>query len=84
MLAIYKQYASLDGDDIASEWYDAYVQQVFPQVPYVSEGGVQIVLDMLARTDPLAPEGMRPEQFIENRYVRELDESGFIRQLYAR
>ena len=43
---------------------------------------MRTVLEMVQRTDPLAPPDMRPDQYIENRYVREFDESGFIRGLY--
>jgi NitT/TauT family transport system substrate-binding protein len=81
VMDLYKQYARLDDAEVAGEWYDEYVQRVFPRAPYVSEAGVQTVLDLLAQTEPQAAE-VKPEQFIDNRYVRELEDSGFIRQLY--
>jgi hypothetical protein len=41
------------------------------------------VLDLLAITEPQAAT-VRPEDYIDNRFVREMDESGFIQQLYTR
>jgi NitT/TauT family transport system substrate-binding protein len=81
-IELYRKYARLENPDIAAEWYREYVERIFPQAPYVSEAGVQTVLDLLARTEPQAA-SVKPSDFIDNRYVRELDESGFIRQLYA-
>jgi ABC-type nitrate/sulfonate/bicarbonate transport system substrate-binding protein len=81
VIELYKTYARLDDAEIAGEWYDEYVQRVFPRVPYVSEAGVQTVLDLLAQTEPQAAE-VKPEQFIDNSYLRELEDAGFIRQLY--
>jgi NitT/TauT family transport system substrate-binding protein len=81
VMDLYKQYARLDDAEIAGEWYEEYVQRVFPRVPYVTEAGVQTVLDLLAQTEPQAAE-VKPAQFIDNQYVRELEDSGFIRQLY--
>ncbi|HLH23043.1 MAG TPA: ABC transporter substrate-binding protein [Chloroflexota bacterium] len=81
VLDLYKTYARLEDAEVAGEWYDEYVQRVFPRAPYVSEAGVQTVLDLLAETEPQAADA-KPSQFIDNSYVRELDDSGFIRQLY--
>jgi ABC-type nitrate/sulfonate/bicarbonate transport system substrate-binding protein len=81
VLDLYRKYARLEDAEIAGEWYDEYVQRVFPRAPYVSEAGVQTVLNLLAQTEPQAVE-VKPEQYIDNQYVRELDDAGFIRQLY--
>jgi NitT/TauT family transport system substrate-binding protein len=81
VMDLYKQFARLDDAEIAGEWYDEYVQRVFPRVPYVSEAGVQTVLDLLAQTEPQAAE-VKPEQYIDNSYLKEMEDSGFVRQLY--
>src|SRR5581483_2576212 len=81
VMDLYRKYARLDDTEVMGEWYDEYVERVFPRAPYVSEAGVQTVLNLLAQAEPQAAE-VKPEQFIDNQYVRELDESGFIRQLY--
>ncbi len=83
VMEVYRQYARLDDPAVADEWYDVYVDKVFPRAPYVSAAGVQTVLDLLAQTEPQAASAT-PEQYIDNRYVRELEDSGFIEQLYAR
>jgi hypothetical protein len=82
-MEVYRQYARLDDPAVADEWYDVYVDKVFPRAPYVSAAGVQTVLDLLAQTEPQAASAT-PEQYIDNRYVRELEDAGFIEQLYAR
>jgi NitT/TauT family transport system substrate-binding protein len=81
VMDLYQKYARLDDAEIAGEWYDEYVQRVFPRLPYVSEAGVQTVLDLLAQAEPQAAE-VKPEQYIDNSYLKELEDSGFIRQLY--
>jgi NitT/TauT family transport system substrate-binding protein len=82
VMELYRQYARLDNADVAADWYHEYVERVFPRVPYVSEQGVQTVLDLLARTEPQAAT-VKPTDYIDNGYVRELEESGFIAQLYG-
>jgi ABC-type nitrate/sulfonate/bicarbonate transport system substrate-binding protein len=69
-------------DDAVAETYDAYAPLI-PVKPYVAPRSLQFVLDELRRTDPRA-QGARPEDFVDMRFVRELDESGFIDRLYAR
>lgn len=51
--------------------------------PYVSPRGLQSVLDHLSTVNPKVKE-MRPEQIVEARFVRELDQSGFIDGLYKK
>ena len=55
-----------------------YVQRI----PYPRPGGIQTVLDTLAPTNPRAATA-RPEEFYDDRFIRELDESGFFRALYG-
>lgn len=83
VIELYKKYARMDDPTVAQEWYETYVQRVFPETPLVSAAGVQTVLDLLAMTEPQAAT-VKPEQYIDNSYVRELEASGFIRQLYGR
>ncbi len=81
-LDVYRKYAKLDDEEVAGEWYEAYVEKALPRAPYVSEAGVQTVLDLLAQDEPQAAT-VKPAQFIDNSYVRALEDSGFIAQLYA-
>jgi NitT/TauT family transport system substrate-binding protein len=71
VLELYRKYARLDDPEIAAEWYEAYVERVFPDAPFVSEAGIQTVLDLLARTEPQLA-NVRPADYIDNRYVEEV------------
>jgi len=53
----------------------------FPEVPYPTPDGVKTMLDDLAPRDPRAA-AADPRAFVDPSFVRELDASGFIKQLY--
>jgi NitT/TauT family transport system substrate-binding protein len=56
---------------------------VFPEVPYPTPDGVKTMLDYLARTNPKAATA-DPKAFVDPSLIRELDSSGFIKQLYRK
>ena len=60
--------------------YDFYAQVYSPK-PYPNVEGIKLALEDIAQRNPKAREA-RPEQFFEARFVKELDESGFIDSLY--
>lgn len=62
--------------------YDYYMKGGFQPKPYVSIPGIKEVLEHIATTNPKAKEA-KAEQFYDSRFVRELDQSGFIDSLYA-
>ncbi len=74
------RFLRLDNAEDLAETYAAYAPLVSAK-PYLTPEGVQLVLDELAREDPRARTA-RPGDFVEMRFVRELDESGFIDKLY--
>jgi len=43
--------------------------------------GIRNILEPLAQTDPKA-KAAKPEDFVDMRFVKELDDSGFIADLY--
>ena len=53
----------------------------FPQNNIQTLEGLKNILDPLAETDPKA-KAAKPEDFVDMRFVKELDESGFIDELY--
>jgi len=55
----------------------------FPEVPYPTPEGVKTMLDDLARANPKAASAV-PKAFVDMSFVRELDTSGFIKQLYKK
>jgi hypothetical protein len=48
---------------------------------YPTLEGIKNILEPLVATDPKA-KAARPEDFVDMRFVKELDESGFIDDLY--
>jgi hypothetical protein len=48
---------------------------------YPSITGLQVALDLLADENPKAKVA-RPEDFVDNRFIKELDDSGYIDSLY--
>src|SRR5262249_13802875 len=61
----------------------AYEEQAprFPDAPYVTEASITTILESIRDAEPRAATA-HPADFIDNQFVRELDESGYIRQLY--
>ena len=51
------------------------------RAPYPTAGGIRFVLDQIAERDPRA-KSVSPETFMELRFVKQLEESGFIKALY--
>jgi NitT/TauT family transport system substrate-binding protein len=80
-IAATRKYSQVDDQAILDETYDYYVGSVFPRVPYVSEAGIQTLLDLVAQEDPRAGEH-RAAEFIDSRFVKALDDDGFLKQLY--
>ena len=61
--------------------YQLYASQYFDNVPYVSMLGVKTVLEFLAKDNPKA-KGADPNSFVDQSFVKALDDSGFIKALY--
>jgi hypothetical protein len=53
-----------------------------PKVPYPRTEGLAKALQVMARDLPAAASA-EPATFVDDRFVRELDESGFITRLYS-
>lgn len=53
------------------------------RVPYPTIGGIRFILDQIAARDPKA-KNVNPESFMDVRFVKPLDESGFIQRLYPK
>jgi ABC-type nitrate/sulfonate/bicarbonate transport system substrate-binding protein len=82
-VAAIKRFVKADDDVIANEAYDYYVTGgVFPKELYVSEEGVQSLLDLVAQKNPAA-QGRKAAEFIDNSYVKKLTDEGFVKQLYG-
>ena len=63
------------------EAYDQY-NRLIPRAPYPTAAGVRTILEDLAPKNPKA-RAAKPEDFIDPRFVKELDDTGHIRRLYG-
>ncbi len=81
VLQVQQDYSGFSDRGIAEETYDA-TERGFPRAPYPVTTGLQIVLDTLATTDARAA-GADPRSMVDDSFVRELDESGYIAGLYG-
>ena len=72
----------LQGDEKAiEEAYTEVVIKATPKIPYPSKPGIQTLLNFIAKTTPEAASA-KPDDFIEARFVKELEDSGFYARLY--
>jgi NitT/TauT family transport system substrate-binding protein len=82
-LKVLSKYMRTTDADILNASYDQYVGRVIPRVPYVSEQGLQAVIDFIRQRNPQTP-NVKAQDFMDNRFIKELDDSGFIKALYSR
>jgi NitT/TauT family transport system substrate-binding protein len=77
---IMKKY--LKGDDKSiEEAYREVVVKAAPKIPYPTKSGLQTLMNYMAATTPEVA-NTKPEQFIETRFIKELEDSGFYSRLY--
>jgi ABC-type nitrate/sulfonate/bicarbonate transport system substrate-binding protein len=80
-LPVAAKYLNTDDTDLLEAGYRQAVTNI-QRIPYPRPGGVQTVLDTLVATNPRAANA-RPEEFYDDHFIRELDESGFYKALYG-
>jgi hypothetical protein len=79
--AVYRHYIQNDDPEFLEALFShSRVQVAHP--PYLSEPGLARVIENLAREDPRLV-GRQPAEFMDSRYVRELEDSGFLAQALA-
>jgi ABC-type nitrate/sulfonate/bicarbonate transport system substrate-binding protein len=82
MTILSKYFKGLDDRDVLEKTYElAFRDTVMPRKQYPSVDGIRTVLDSLAPKDARAKKA-KPEDFVDTRFIKELDESGFIDNLY--
>jgi signal recognition particle subunit SEC65 len=67
--------------DVLEEAYNFYALKYIRAVPTPSLPGVKTILEQLALKNPKA-EAANPEDFVDSRFVNELEKSGFVANLY--
>ena len=76
-----KYLASPDKEILQRTYDDISGDEKVPPKQYPSLEGIKNILEPLAETDPKAKTA-KPEDFVDMRFIKELDESGFIDDLY--
>jgi hypothetical protein len=54
--------------------------QLFPRVPYVTDDAIRAALSV---TDHPKAASANPKDFYDNRFLQELESSGFVKDVYA-
>ena len=62
--------------------YNLLASALYNEVPYPSLRGVQTILDKIGEDEPKVKE-RDAKSFVDDSFIKELDESGFIKALYA-
>ncbi len=81
-LAVMQKNLRIREREALEDAYDAFVVKQFPRAPYVSTAAVQTIFELAAARDPRARTA-DSQGFVDSRFVKELDQSGAIEQLYA-
>jgi ABC-type nitrate/sulfonate/bicarbonate transport system substrate-binding protein len=69
--------------ELLDNMYDSLVKKVFKPAPYATAAGAQNILDQIALTNAKAKQA-KPQDYLDDRPLRELEESGFIQSLYKK
>jgi ABC-type nitrate/sulfonate/bicarbonate transport system substrate-binding protein len=82
-LKIMQKYLRVQDREALEDAYESFVLKQFPRAPYAVPAAVQIIFDLAGARDPRAKTA-DPQGFIDMRFVREIEQSGAIDQLYGR
>ncbi len=75
------KYTKIQDPDVLRRAYDLYIGKVLEKAPYINMVGLQNALDDLAKTVPAA-KNAKPEQFVDHRFLDNLEKSGLMKELY--
>lgn len=77
-LQAFRKYLHTDDADVLEDTYEIYIRRYLQLTPRPDAAAIQAVLDELASEIPRAREA-NPRDFFDDRFVRELEESGISR-----
>jgi len=80
-LATLEKYTKQKPSPAAEKIYELYATKYIKREPEATAAAVQTILEELSATRPLPPD-IKPQRFVESRFMRELITSGFIDSLY--
>jgi ABC-type nitrate/sulfonate/bicarbonate transport system substrate-binding protein len=75
------KYTKIQDTEVLQKAYDFYMTKVLEKAPYVNMTGVQNALDDLAKSVPAA-KNAKPEQFVDLRFLDNMEKSGLMKELY--
>ncbi|HZU04931.1 MAG TPA: ABC transporter substrate-binding protein [Chloroflexota bacterium] len=78
---VLSRYSQIDDPTTLEQSWQVHVTKYLRRVPYTTPAAIRLVLEELAPRYERARTA-NPEEFYDNRFVEELDRSGFIAQLY--
>jgi NitT/TauT family transport system substrate-binding protein len=81
-LKVIGKYTRISEADALEETYQHYAVKVMPKVPYPTTKGIQMVLDEIGSRDAKA-KNLSPAALIDVHYLNELEQSGFVKNLYG-
>jgi ABC-type nitrate/sulfonate/bicarbonate transport system substrate-binding protein len=81
-MKITTKYTGITDPAILASTVDFYAPKL-ARVPYPTIGGVRFILEQIAARDPRA-KNVSADSFMDTRYVKQLDDSGFIQSLYPK
>jgi len=81
-LKVMQKYLRVQDREALEDAYESFVLKQFPRAPYAVPAAVQIIFDLAAARDPRAKTA-DPQGFVDMRFVRDIEQSGAIDQLYA-
>ena len=81
-IRVLAKYLGIQDREVLERAYDdAITDEKLPPKQYPSLEGIKKILEPLGETDPKA-KAAKPEDFVDMRFIKELDDSGFIDELY--
>ncbi|MBI2347710.1 MAG: ABC transporter substrate-binding protein [Deltaproteobacteria bacterium] len=75
------RYTKIEDLFVLQRAYDLFVGKVLEKAPYIEIAAMRTALDDLARTTPAA-KNAKAEQFIDLRFLDNLEKSGLLKELY--
>lgn len=79
--AVFGKYTQTDDRQMLDSAYDGLVGKV-EKVPYPSRDAILAAIEEVAMTNPKA-KGANPDTFIDTQFVKQLEDTGFINQIYG-
>jgi len=81
-LKVLAKYTRIGETETLEETYQHYAIKVMPRIPYPTTKGIQTVLDEIGTRNPKA-KTLAPASFTDISFLTELEQSGFIKNLYG-